>query len=82
GVILAVPMIAVVKVFLMFFRELYKGSHFYHAGKVNSAEAASEALEERLAIAAEIVLQEQTQAQTGTELLTPGERKDDPAAQV
>jgi predicted PurR-regulated permease PerM len=79
GVILAVPTIAVAKVFLMFFRELYKGSYLYHAGKINPAEAPSEALEERLAIAAEMVLQEQEQAQTRGELLTPDAQQDNPA---
>ena len=34
GIILAVPTIAVAKVFLMFLRELYKQSYFYHAGDI------------------------------------------------
>jgi predicted PurR-regulated permease PerM len=71
GIILAVPTIAVSKVFLMFFRELYKGSHFYHAGDIHPAEALSEFLEERLAEAADTVLAEQVSAQSGDELLAP-----------
>jgi predicted PurR-regulated permease PerM len=59
GVILAVPTIAVAKVFFLFFRELYQGSHFYHAGNIPSADAPSEILEERLADAADTVLSEQ-----------------------
>jgi predicted PurR-regulated permease PerM len=59
GVILAVPTIAVGKVFFLFFRELYQGSHFYHAGNIHPAEAPSEILEERLAEAADTVLSEQ-----------------------
>ena len=36
GIILAVPAIAVAKVFLMFLRELYKQSYFYHAGDITA----------------------------------------------
>jgi hypothetical protein len=68
-VILAIPTIAVTKVFLMFFRELYKGSRYYHNGDISPEEAPSEVLEVRLAEAAETVLQEQAEAQTGDELL-------------
>jgi hypothetical protein len=71
GIILAVPTIAVSKVLLIFFRELYKGSYFYHAGDIHPAEAPSEVLEERLAVAADTVLAEQVRAQSGDELLAP-----------
>jgi predicted PurR-regulated permease PerM len=71
GLVLAVPTIAVAKVFFMFFRELYKGSYFYHAGDIHPAEAPSEVLEERLAEAANTVLAEQASAQSGDELLAP-----------
>jgi predicted PurR-regulated permease PerM len=76
GVILAVPTIAVSKVFLMFLRELYKGSYFYHAGDIHIDEAPSEVLEERLAEAADTVLAEQVDAQSGDELLAPDVRED------
>jgi predicted PurR-regulated permease PerM len=79
GVILAIPTIAVSKVFLMFFRELYKGSRYYHNGDISPEEAPSEVLEVRLAEAAEVVLQDQTDAQTGDELLAPDLQDDDPA---
>jgi predicted PurR-regulated permease PerM len=56
GVILAIPLIAVAKVFLHFFLELYKGTEFYHAGDIHPSEAPSPILEERLAEAADTVL--------------------------
>lgn len=65
GIILAVPVIAISKVFWMFIRELYRGSYFYHAGDIHPAEAPSEVLEERLAEAADQVLAEQADAQAG-----------------
>lgn len=80
GVILAVPTIAVAKVFIKFFRELYKGSYFYHAGDIHPAEAPSEILEERIAEAAETVLAEQVESETGDELLAPEKSEDDPVA--
>lgn len=61
GVILAIPAIAIGKVFFKFFRELYQASHFYHAGDIDLADAPSELLEERLAEAAETVLAAQVQ---------------------
>lgn len=79
GVILAIPTIAVAKVFLMFLRELYKGSYFYHNGKTDSAPP-SEILEERIAEAADSVLSEQVNASSGDELLAPDSAKDDKAA--
>jgi len=77
GVILAIPAIAIAKVFFKFLRELYQGSYFYHAGDIHPAEAPSENLEERLAEAADTVLAEQVSAESGDELLAPDE-KDDP----
>jgi predicted PurR-regulated permease PerM len=71
GVILVIPTIAVAKVFLMFFRELYKASNFYHNGELSPEEAPSEVLEERIAEAAETVLAEQVSASSGDELLAP-----------
>ena len=50
GIILALPTIAIAKVFLKFLRELYTGS--YHVEDITAAEAQSEILEERLADAA------------------------------
>jgi predicted PurR-regulated permease PerM len=80
GVILAIPTIAVTKVFLMFFRELYKGSYFYHNGEISSVEAPSDILEERIAEAAENVLAEQVNASNDEELLAPDVKKDDKVA--
>ena len=61
GVILAIPVIAIGKVFLKFVRELYQASYFYHAGDVRVDEAPSENIEERIAVAAETVLAQQEQ---------------------
>jgi hypothetical protein len=80
GIILAVPTIAVAKVFLMFLRELYQQSYFYHAGDITAHETPSDVLEERLADAADTVLIEQVEAETGDELLAPGVTEDDPIA--
>lgn len=80
GVILVIPTIAIVKVFLMFFRELYKGAHFYHNGDFSSAEAASEILEERIADAAETVLTEQINELGSDVLLAPDRKNDDQIA--
>ncbi len=59
GFILAIPAIAVGKVFLKFLRELYQDSYFYHKGDVHPADAPSEKLEDRIAEAADTVLAEQ-----------------------
>jgi predicted PurR-regulated permease PerM len=59
GFILAIPSIAVGKVFLKFLRELYQASYFYHNGDIHPAEVPSEKIEERVADAAETVLAEQ-----------------------
>lgn len=78
GVVLVIPAIAIGKVFLLFFRELYKGSAFYHNGDLSAAETPSPILEERLAEAADTVLADQINASTGDELLTPEQQDDDP----
>jgi predicted PurR-regulated permease PerM len=80
GIILAVPTIAVAKVFLMFSRELYKQSYFYHAGDITAHETPSDLLRERFADAADTVLTEQVEAATGDELLAPEVTADDPIA--
>jgi predicted PurR-regulated permease PerM len=80
GVILVIPTIAVTKVFIMFLRELYKGSYFYHRGEISPQEAPSEVLEERIADAAETVLAEQVNSSSGDELLAPEEQRDDQVA--
>lgn len=59
GIVLAIPSIAIAKVFFKFLRELYQSSYFYHAGDLHPAEAPSELLEERIAEAADTVLAEQ-----------------------
>lgn len=59
GVILAIPSIAIGKVFFKFLRELYQASDFYHAGDIHASQAPPEKIEERLAEAAETVLAEQ-----------------------
>ena len=61
GVILAIPAIAIGKVFLKFVRELYQASYFYHAGDINPADAPPENIEERIAVAADTVLARQEQ---------------------
>ena len=76
GVVLAIPAIAIAKVFFKFLRELYQGSYFYHAGDIHPAEAPSPILEERLAEAADTVLTEQASAESGEELPAP-DKKDD-----
>lgn len=59
GIILAIPAIAISKVFFKFLRELYMASHFYHAGEHHPMDAPSENIEERIAAAADTVLAEQ-----------------------
>ncbi|MEO6589583.1 MAG: AI-2E family transporter [Pyrinomonadaceae bacterium] len=61
GIVLAIPIIAIAKVFFKFIRELYQASYFYHAGDVSPLDAPSEKIEERIAEAAETVLSEQQQ---------------------
>ncbi len=72
GIILAIPVIAVAKVFLHFFLELYKGTEFYHAGDIHPSEAPSEILEERLAEAADTVLVAQSEADSEEPLISSG----------
>ncbi len=59
GIILAIPAIAIGKVFFKFLRELYMASHFYHAGDLHPQDAPSENIEERISDAANAVLAEQ-----------------------
>lgn len=59
GVVLAIPAIAIAKVFFKFARELYQASYFYHAGDVLPDEVPSEKIEDRIAEAAETVLAKQ-----------------------
>ena len=60
GVVLAIPAIAIGKVFFKFLRELYQASHFYHAGEHDHPmDAPSPILEERISDAADTVLAEQ-----------------------
>lgn len=80
GILLAVPTIAILQVIIKLLRELYKGSYFYHAGDINFLDAPSPIPEVRLAQAADSVLTEQVEEQTGKELLAPRKEDDDPAA--
>ncbi len=59
GIILAIPIIAIGKVFFKFLRELYHDSYFYHKGDIHPLDAPSENIEERIAEAADTVLAEQ-----------------------
>lgn len=59
GFILAVPAIAIGKVFLKFLRELYQATYFYHGGNFPQSERSREKIEERLEDAADAVLTEQ-----------------------
>ncbi|HEY8563452.1 MAG TPA: AI-2E family transporter [Pyrinomonadaceae bacterium] len=59
GIVLAIPAIAIGKVFLKFLRELYQASYFYHAGDIHESQAPPEKIEERLAEAADTVLADQ-----------------------
>lgn len=79
GILLAIPVVAVAKVFLMFAREWYKGSWFYHYGE-DTTMALSEDPAEKLAQVAEVVLAEQEKAETGDELLSEKEEGDPKAA--
>ena len=64
GVILAIPAIAIGKVFFKFLRELYQDSYFYHAGDVEPMNEPGEKMEDRIADAADTVLAEQKQKET------------------
>ena len=61
GFVLAIPAIAISKVFLKFLRELYQASSFYHAGELPPDDTPAENLEERLAEAADTVLAQQVE---------------------
>lgn len=61
GIVMAIPAIAIAKVFFKFLRELYQASYFYHAGDLHPIDAPSEKIEDRIADAAETVLAEQQQ---------------------
>ena len=64
GIILAIPSIAIAKVFFKFIRELYQDSYFYHAGEFDPLDTPSENIEDRIADAAETVLAEQVSKDT------------------
>jgi predicted PurR-regulated permease PerM len=59
GFILAIPSVAIGKVFFKFLRELYQASHFYHAGDIHSTHEPPADIEGRIADAADTVLAEQ-----------------------
>ncbi len=61
GIVMAIPAIAIAKVFFKFLRELYQASYFYHSGDLHPLEMPSEKIEDRIAEAAETVLAEQVQ---------------------
>lgn len=71
GIILAVPTIAIAKVFLLFFRELYKGSRFYRARGGHPAASPNKVLEGRLAQAANTVLTNQNSPAGEEAFLSP-----------
>lgn len=75
GVVLAIPAIAIGKVFLKFVRELYQASYFYHGGDIHESQAPSEKIEERLAEAAETVLAEQLSQDVMEDNIEPHEAK-------
>jgi predicted PurR-regulated permease PerM len=59
GMILAIPLIAIGKVFLQFGRELYQTSHFYKYGTEEMPSSPPDKVEEKIADAADTVLAEQ-----------------------
>ena len=67
GIVMAIPAIAIAKIFFKFLRELYQASYFYHAGDVEPQAVPSENIEDRIAEAAETVLAEQQQKDVGDE---------------
>jgi hypothetical protein len=72
-----VPVIAVAHVFLRFLREIYRSSEFYRMGEPGP-EPEPAPMEEVLAQAADVVLADQVEKQTGNEVLTPARADDDP----
>lgn len=79
GVLLAVPVIAVVHVFFKFLRELYKTSEFYRAGEIGP-EPPPEPIEDVISKATDTVLAEQVEKQEGDEVMTPKPSEDDRVA--
>jgi len=73
GVVLAIPAIAIGKVFLKFIRELYQATYFYHGGDIHASQAPPERIEERLAEAAETVLAGQITQDIEEEKIEPQE---------
>ncbi|HQU85180.1 MAG TPA: AI-2E family transporter [Pyrinomonadaceae bacterium] len=73
GIVLAIPAIAIGKVFLKFVRELYQASHFYHGGDIHESQTPAENIEELLAEAAETVLAEQVAHDVLEEKIEPHE---------
>lgn len=73
GIVLAIPAVAIGKVFLKFVRELYQASYFYHGGDIHESQAPSEKIEELLADAAETVLAEQITQDVLEEKIEPHE---------
>lgn len=59
GFILAIPTVAIGKVFFKFLRELYQASYFYHAGDIHATHEPPNDIEGKIADAAETVLAEQ-----------------------
>jgi predicted PurR-regulated permease PerM len=59
GFILAIPSVAIGKVFFRFLRELYQASYFYHAGDIHATNEPADNIEDRIADAADTVLAEQ-----------------------
>jgi predicted PurR-regulated permease PerM len=82
GILLAVPTIAVGKVFAKFIRELYLHSSFYLSDADPIAVEEGTSLPDTMAEAADVVLQKQGRANRGDELLSPEPATDDPAARA
>ena len=81
GILLAVPVTAVLQVFWKFLREIYKSSYFYHAGAATPEVALGDATRV-VAKAADTVLAEQVDSESGDELLAPTMEEDDPVART
>lgn len=79
GIILAIPAIAIGKVFFKFLRELYMASYFYHAGDHHPMDAPSENIEERISDAADAVLAEQENKDIEEEIAGPAVTDERPA---
>jgi predicted PurR-regulated permease PerM len=59
GFILAIPTVAIGKVFFKFLRELYQASYLYHAGDIHATHEPPSDIEGKIADAADTVLAEQ-----------------------